>query len=271
MMQGQGNSDSHTVQSRSAKENVVPLVLSVIGLVLTLGVLYEARVQLGEVGMERFTNDMAQVEELRRDAGWLRGDGDLLGANDLTDRAIDMEEAADELREYSQSMARMNLPILLLNLTLVLCAISAAYFHRRDGRTERFNEMPFEDDRRVLLEKGEAVAKETSPLLSRALRDTRALQSALHGLGANEWRSALHQLESIFATYRAENGRARKIDPHTIAAFRTPMRFEPGEIASLNGSLTVREPADYERERAALAQRFDDLRARFNEEASSSW
>jgi hypothetical protein len=271
MMQGQGNSDSHTVQSRSAKENVVPLVLSVIGLVLTLGVLYEARVQLGEVGMERFTNDMAQVEELRRDAGWLRGDGDLLGANDLTDRAIDMEEAADELREYSQSMARMNLPILLLNLTLVLCAISAAYFHRRDGRTERFNEMPFEDDRRVLLEKGEAVAKETSPLLSRALRDTRALQSALHGLGANEWRSALHQLESIFATYRAENGRARKIDPHTIAAFRTPMRFEPGEIASLNGSLTVREPADYERERAALAQRFDDLRTRFNEEASSSW
>lgn len=271
MMQGQGRSEPHTVQSRSARENVVPLVLSAIGLVLTLGVLYEARVQLGEVGLERFTTDMAQVEELRRDAGWLRVDGDLLGANELTDRADDMEEAADELREYSQSMARMNLPILLLNLTLVLCAISAAYFHRRDGRTERFNEMPFEDDRRAFLAKGEEVAKETSPLLSRSLRDTRALQSALHGLGANEWRAALHQLESIFATYRAENGRARQIDPHTIAAFRTPMRFEPDDVASLNGSLTVRDPADYERERAALAQRFEDLRARFNEEASSSW
>jgi hypothetical protein len=168
-------------------------------------------------------------------------------------------------------MARMNLPILLLNLTLVLCAISAAYFHRRDGRTERFNEMPFEDDRKVLLEKGEAVAKETSPYLSRALRDTRALQSALHATGPNEWRSALHQLESIFATYRAENGRARSIDPHTIVAFRTPMRFDLDDVASLNGSMTVREPADYERERAALAQRFDDLRTRFNEEASSSW
>jgi hypothetical protein len=61
------------------------------------------------------------------------------------------------------------------------------------------------------------------------------------------------------------------MDPHSIVAFRTPMRLEPDEVASLNGSMTVREPGDYERERAVLAQRFDDLRTRFNDEASSSW
>ncbi len=271
VMQGEGKSQLHTVHSRSARENVVPLVLSAIGLVLTLGVLYEARVQLGEVGQERYTNDMAQVEELRREAGWLRVDGDLLAANELTDRALDMEEAAEELREYSQSMARMNLPILLLNLTLVLCAISAAYFHRRDGRTERFNELPFEDDRRVFLEKGEECAKETSTLLSRALRETRELQSALHDASSTEWRSALHQIDSIFATYRAENGRARQMDPHSIVAFRTPMRLDPSDLPSQNGTLTVRDPAEYERQRIELQQRFDALRVRFNEEAGSTW
>jgi hypothetical protein len=271
VMQGEREERRHTVHGRSVMENIVPIVLSAVGLVLVLGVLFEARRQLGEVGEERYVYDMSQVVEMRREAGFFRVDGEILQANELTNRAEDMEIAASELREYSQSMARMNFPILLLNLTLVLCAISAAYFHRRDARREQFNETPFEDDRRAFVLAGEQSAQLTAELLSDVVKDIRGLKSLTLQGAAEDWRSVVHHLESVFATYRAENGRVRRMDTQAIAAFRTPIKL--GIQPELNGAekLTIRDPEDYERERAQLASRFQELRAQFNEEATSSW
>jgi hypothetical protein len=269
VMQGEQRAHFNTVQSRSARENVVPIVLSAVGLVLVLGVLFQARIQLGEVGAERYTTDIAQVEELRRQAGWLRVDGEILSANELTNRAEDMEAAATELREYSLSMSRMNVPILLLNLTLVLCAISAAYFHRRDGRSESFNELPFEEDRKSFAEQGEKCAQETAGLLAEVMKEARALRTLAAGAHGLESRSAAHHLDSVLATYRSENGRARRVDPHSIAAFRTPLRLDL-ETVSQEEPLTLRDPDDYVRERGELASRFDALRVRFNEEVAFS-
>ncbi len=271
VMQGERNDRRQTVQSRSVKENVVPIVLSAIGLVLTLGVLYEARVQLGEVGEERYQFDMEQVAELRRQADWLRVDGEILQANELTNRAEDTESAATELREYSLSMARMNFPVLLLNLTLVLCAISVAYFHRRDARTEHFNETPFEDNRRALVARGEECAQDTSHLLADIVRDIRTLKTLTLKGPVDEWRSVVHQLESVFASYRAENGRVRKIDPHEVVAFQKPIKLEVELEPHDPESLTIRDPEDYARERTELAGRFQKLRGQFNEEATSTW
>ncbi len=271
VMQGERKDRRHTVHSRSAKENIVPLVLCAVGLVLTLGVLYEARVTLGEVGEERYVQDMEQVEELRRQAGWLRVDGHILDANQLDNRAEDVEAVATELREYSLSMARMNLPILLLNLTLVLCAISAAYFHRRDARKEHFNESPFEDERRALVETGEECAGTTSELLAKVGRDIRGLKSQLRTGPASRRRSLVHELESVFATYRAENIRIRRVDPRSVVAFATPMKFESAAASTGVDDLVLRDPADYERERGELVERFTDLRRRFTQESGSTW
>ena len=269
VMQGERKERRHTVHSRSVKENVVPIALAVVGLVLTLGVLYEARLQLGEVGQERYVNDMAQVEELRRQSGWLRVDGEILQANQLTNQADDLESAATELREYSVSMARMNFPILLLNLTLVLCAISAAYFHQRDAIREHFNETPFEDERAAFVERGEELAQQTSQYLSDVVKDVRMLKTlSVHGL-TDEARSLVHQLESVVGTYRAENSRARGVDSQSVVAFRVPVRLPvdvgPGEATIL------RDPDDYEEERSKLAGRFREMRAQFNQEATATW
>jgi hypothetical protein len=269
VMQGERKERRHTVHSRSVKENVVPIALAVVGLVLTLGVLYEARLQLGEVGQERYVNDMAQVEELRRQSGWLRVDGEILQANQLTNQADDLEAAATELREYSVSMARMNFPIMLLNLTLVLCAISAAYFHQRDAIREHFNETPFEDERAAFVERGEELAQQTSQYLSDVVKDLRMLKTlSVHGL-TDEARSLAHQLESVVGTYRAENSRARGVDSQSVVAFRVPVRLPvdvgPGEATIL------RDPDDYEEERSKLAGRFREMRAQFNQEATATW
>jgi hypothetical protein len=257
-----------TVASRSPLESVVPLVISGVGLALVLGVLFEARMMLGRVGQERYDQDMAQVQLMRNDAGWMRAQGDLLEANDLTNRAEDLEAAAVELREYAGSMSRMSFPILLLNLTLVLCAIAAAYFHRRDARTEKFNEDAFEEDRARLVDEAEKTAGEVSGLMGELLKDTRRLKSALITRDGTEWQAAVPQLEAVMALYRAENGRARGLDPRQIRAFQSPISLSLDFHKNGDG-LALRTPEDYERERNALQQRFEQLRQRFNEEAKA--
>lgn len=258
-----------TVSGRSPMENVVPLIITGIGLALVLGVLYESRVMLGNVGQERFEADIAQVEELRRQAGWARVDGNLLEANGLENRADDLEVAATDLEEYATSMARMSFPILLLNLTLVLCAIAAAYFHRRDARKEQFNEDPYEEDRKVLLEGGEKVASEVTETLAGLIRDLRRLRGLAAGEGDPDWPSAKSRLDGVVVHYRTEAARARGVDPRTVEAFRTPYRLElpMDEMATAGG---LREPHEYERERSILASRFELVRKRFSEEATAS-
>ena len=270
VMQRETKDRRYTVQGRSVMENTVPLILTTVGIVLVLGVLYDARVTLGEVGQERYAQDMAQVEEYQREAGWLRVDGELLAANELTNRADDMQEAAIELREYSQSMARMTFPILLLNLTLVLCAICAAYFHRRDARKEHFNESPFEDQREEFIERAEKVASETSRQLADVVRDIREMKSYVTMGPMTDWPSVVHQLESVITLYRAENGRARGIDPRSLPAFANSSGLDFPE-PTIDTDLATRSPADYEAERAELANRFNEVRTRFNEEATANW
>lgn len=257
------------VSSRTSMENVVPMVLTGLGLVLVLGVLFEARVTLGEVGERRFDQDMAQVEELRRQADWLRADGDLLEANQRTNRADDLEEAATDLREYARSMSRMSFPILLLNLTLVLCAISAAYFHRTDYRPETFSERPFEEERGDLIEQAEAAAEKVSRLLAEAVRGLRELRGRASSRPLAEWRSVRSQLESVVALYRSENGRVRGIDPASIPAFRSSsgldVELEDDDRAAAN----IRDPEAYEQERQRLTERFEQVRERFTQEVMS--
>lgn len=256
-----------TVASRSVLENLVPIVVTGIGMALALGVLFEARVSLGTVGEERYTQDLAQVEELRREAGWLRADGNLLAANELTNRAEDMEAVALELKEYSGSMARMSFQIFLLNLTLVLCAVALAYSHARDSRAEKFNEDAFEADRKELVDAAESTAAEISTLLTELMPEIRRFRTALAAGDGFDLRLLVPQLEAVVALYRAENGRARGLDPDEIEAFRTPisLHIEAADDTD-SGDSDLASVESCEAARSSIQERFDSVRRRFAEE-----
>ncbi len=257
------------VTQHSALEHVVPMVLSGVGLALVLGVLFEARVTLGEVAIERFAQDSTAVEEFRRTASWQRVDGNLIEANDLSNRADDIEALAKEQREYAASMSGLSLPILLLNTTLVLVAISAAYFHVTDRRRDRFNELPLEAERRARIAEGEKIAAGVSDSLSRVVRHVRDLISMMTERPLKQWPALVHQLEGLVAAYRAENGRARELDARLIPAFadEVDLHLEPAETETRE--LLMRNPDDYARERDQLQERFDAVRMKFTEEATA--
>jgi len=257
-----------TVGSRSAAEFVVPMVLSGIGLVLVLGVLFQARVTLGDVAVQRFAQDSAKVEELRRNASWLRVDGNLVAANEQANRADDLEALAKEQREYAMSMSGLSFPIFLLNTTLMLVAISAAYFHMRDPRRERFNELPWELQRRQLVDLGDAVQERIAESQGRLVRLIGELKSLLHEKPLKEAPALAHQLEATVVAYRAENGRLRGLDPREIPAFAEPVKLQL-VVEKQEAPLLMREPGEYEQERRALVERFEEVRARFTREATT--
>lgn len=263
------NKSGERLGYRSPMEFITPMILSGVGLALVIGVLFEARVTLGQVAEQRFSQDSVKIEELRRAASWLRVDGNLVAANEQTNRADDLEALAKEQREYAASMSGLSFPILLLNTTLVLVAISAAYFHMRDRRRDRFNERPFETERRELVELGDAVQERLTDTIGLTVRYIRELKSLLSERPLKGAPALVHQLEATVVAYRAENGRVRGLDPREIRAFQEPVALKL-ELADTNRrDLLMRDPEEYESERQRLMERFEDTRANFTGEATA--
>lgn len=269
LFQRSAEKSGDTVGSRSALEYIVPMAISGVGLALVLGVLFEARVTLGEVAIDRFAQDSAKVEELRRNASWLRVDGNLVAANEQTNRADDLEALAKEQREYAESMSGLSFPILLLNTTLVLVAISAAYFHMRDPRKDRFNELPWERQRRELIGFGDSVQEKVAGAMGRAVQSIGEYRGMLTERPLKEAPALAHQLEATVVAYRAENGRLRGLDPREIPAFSEPVKLELAVEARHAADMRVQDPAYYDQERQRIAERFEHVRAKFTEEATS--
>lgn len=250
-------------------EFIVPMVISGLGLALVLGVLFEARVTLGEVSFTRFAQDSVKIEELRRDASWQRVDGNLVGANEQTNRADDLEALAKNQREYAQSMSGLSFPVFLLNTTLVLVAISAAYFHMRDPRKDRFNEMPWERQRRELVTLGDSVQDRISGGMGRLVQSLGEYRGMLSEKPLNEAPALAHQLEATVVAYRAENGRLRGLDPREISAFADPVKLQLDLAAVHAADMRVQDPGYYDAERTRVTERYERVRARFTEEATS--
>jgi hypothetical protein len=269
MMHQSDRRTGETLGKRSAGEFVVPMILAGIGLSLVIGVLFEARVTLGEVAVDRFAQDSAKIEELRRTASWLRVDGNLVAANEQANRADDLEALAKEQREYAASMSSLSFPILLLNTTLILVAISAAYFHMRDRRRDRFNDTPFERQRRELVDLGDATQQRVADAMGDAVRTIRELASLLSEAPLREAPALASQLEATVVAYRAENGRLRGLDTREIKAFVEPVELRLAVEERDMRDLLMRDPEDYEAERRDLQENFEKTRARFTEEATA--
>ena len=258
-----------TLGTRSPMEFVMPMIFSGLGLALVLGVLFEARVTLGEVSADRFVQDSSKIEELRRDASWLRVDGNLVSANEQTNRADDLEALAKEQREYAESMSGLSFPIFLLNTTLVLVAILAAYFHMRDPRKDRFNEMPWERQRRELVQYGDSVQERISGGMGRMVQALGEYRGMLSEKPLKEGPALAHQLEATVVAYRAENGRLRGLDTREIPAFAEQVSLDIDDAATLTPDMRVQDPTYYDAERERLTERYERVRARFTEEATS--
>ena len=78
-----------------------------------------------------------------------------------------------------------------------------------------------------------------------------------------------HQLEATIVAYRAENGRLRGLDPREISAFAEPVSLDIDQAELHVVDMRSQDPTYYDAERTRLSQRYERIRARFTEEATS--
>jgi hypothetical protein len=166
-------------------------------------------------------------------------------------------------------MSGLSFPIFLLNTTLVLVAISAAYFHMRDPRKDRFNELPWERQRRELVTYGDGVQERLSSGMGRLVKSIGEYQGMLTERPLKSAPALGHQLEATVVAYRAENGRLRGLDPREIPAFQESVDLGLKVDSRHAADMRVQAPDYYAAERLRLAERFEKVRAKFTEEATS--
>jgi hypothetical protein len=139
----------------------------------------------------------------------------------------------------------------------------------RDPRKDRFNELPWERQRRELISFGDSVQERVSGAMGRAVQAIGEYRGMLTERPLKEAPALAHQLEATVVAYRAENGRLRGLDTREVPAFSEPVKLELDVDASHQADMRVQDPGYYDAERKRLAERYEKVRAKFTEEATS--
>ena len=234
---------------RHRRQSFVPLILSVAGAAAVIAVLFMSRERILDKAEERLAADSLRLGELSAQLAGAEAVRDMQAVSALTRemgevRAV-MRDHEDRVA-YAATIQAMNLPILLLNISLLIAAAVAGYTSHR----EKIGESRGEDPRlmpinaRVDVLRLEAL-RHRERMWETAREADRRLTTLRHLLRARPlqgWEGKAERLSRVVDVFRAENARHRGMDPASILAFREPV---PIELPDLDGDAPlVNEPED---------------------------
>jgi hypothetical protein len=254
--------------SAQRRQAIMPIAVSVIGILLAICFLYFSRTQLvqatgnGRIAAEAvvhdFENKEADVRAGRRDLSQLPAIEQSLGS------ASAALKDWEEREHFAKDISIMNGPILMLNFVLALTAFTASYCAAEpkivEGRlidpvipelksSLASLRMEMVNHRQLL--RGLDGEIQTSIALAKYLASTHPLSDAEAKAG---------RLSAVVPLFRAENARARGIDPESIVAFKQP--------ASLARPVIPDEPFQVPVELEAAEEEFKSLRCTLAEEVT---
>lgn len=246
-----------------------PLLLSAVGIGLVLAFLYQSRMQLEEVTQRRLAKAEAEVAALEVGLGRAKAAQDLQAIARIERQLPEARSVLEERRKreaYASAIAALNLPIFLLNVVLVLAAAIAAYLEGKARIVEGRLVHPAEAGLRARLEALEREwiehwqeVRRLDARIQAGIARARYLAAARPFRG---WESKARRLEGVVPLFRAENARARGVDPQNVLAFRTPPTLV---LPPVDAEETVPLPAEVagqEEELRALRQRLAGLEER---------
>jgi hypothetical protein len=246
--------------SAQRRQAIMPIAVSVIGILLAIGFLYFSRTQLVRATGNGRTAAEAVVRSFENDKANVRaGHGDLSQLPAI-EQSLESASAAlkdwEERERFAKDISMMNGPILMLNFVLALTALTASYCAAEpkvvEGRlidpvipelksTLASLRMEMVNHRQLLRALDGEI--QTSIALAKYLASTRPLSDAEAKAG---------RLSAVVPLFRAENARARGIDPESIVAFR--------QAANLALPVVPEEPFQVPVELTAWDEEFKSLR-----------
>ncbi len=225
-----------------------PLCSGIAGITLVLGFLFFARGEITPMTLARQAQAVQLVAELEKESLAAKGQNDFTRI-EATERQLgDAQSALDDQKNrvaYAASISAMNLPILLLNLTLVLAALAAAYMESN----ATVQEMAAGDPRTAELDgklgalRREALGqKESLRKLGAAFESSVAKARYLEqALPLRDWSAKAKRLEAVIPHFRAENARMRGIDVQNIRPFQC---YRALQLPSLDDEVALRASAE---------------------------
>jgi hypothetical protein len=242
------------------RQTYAPMLAAFLGMVLAISFLYFSRSKLIEAttnGLDQAQHDVEEADARLAEAK--SPQGDLNKVPELQQRLNQVKSNRDDWRErerFAKDIGTMNRPILLLNIALALTALTAAYCAAKPYVVEakladplllelksRLSSLQLEvlDQRQSLRILDASV--QTSISRAKYLAGTRPL---------TEWEAKAQRLNAVVTLFRAENARARGVDPESIIAFK--------QMSAIDFPAVPNEAFQIPPELAALEQEFKELR-----------
>jgi hypothetical protein len=211
------------------RQHVFIFVAGLLGIVSVLSFMYFSRAQIAETAQSRVSSDSVALGQALAEQ---KGAGtDLAKTAATTQRVTD---ATRTLRQhlddaaYAQTVQRINRPIVLLNIGLVLAAMTLGFVYKKEDLTDRQGEHPALRGLRAKLKllDREALlhARGARVSLAGAAAQAGRINHLLESHPLREWQGKQDRLQSVILQFRGENARVRGLDPANVIAFASPSR-----------------------------------------------
>jgi hypothetical protein len=161
---------------------------------------------------------------------------------------------------YAETVQRINDAIVLLNIGLVLAAMTLGFVYKREDLTDRQGEHASLKPLRKKLQLLEREALDHARLarirLSEASAEAGRINHLLESHPLRDWQAKQDRLQSVILQFRGENARLRGLDPANVIAFALPSRVVFPEV---DENEELRRPLELDR----LLDRLVDVETEF--------
>lgn len=227
----------------------IPAAVGLLGGVAVIAFLFLARQEIATFAEARLTDvneQIATVDQQIAAATEAGNINEVARLSGLRPALEDEQRTREERVSYADRIRATNVPIAILNSVLFLTAALLGYLKVRDEVTAAD---PLDPRMVDLIERKRelrASIERHRELLRDADRDAREAIAWAEFLSQSkpfeDWEGRRDRLARVTSIFRAENARARGVDPQNILAFRTETRFD---VAVPEAHGRFRLPSDF--------------------------
>ena len=218
--------------SDAFRQAIPPVVLSAIGIVCTLVVLFFARSYVEPMAQGRYDHAESALTTAQQAYQGALENPDNLSA--IQRARIEMGRLEGEVAyrtarlDYARSIEAMNGPILGLNIVLVIAAVIAGYLHHR----KRFPLFASAAEPESVRRRTELLRADFITRREAAHEAMRSVGTAIHRVEQlldadplRDWYGKSERIRNAIPLFRMENARLRGLDKDDILAFRAPINL----------------------------------------------
>src|SRR4051812_14923940 len=231
------------------RQHATIFVVGVLGIASVLSFMYYSRAQIAETAQSRVRADSVSLRQAllqQQDAG-----SDLAKAPAAMQRVKDASRTLQQHLDdaaYAETVQRINDAIVLLNIGLVLAAMTLGFVYKREDLTDRQGEHASLKPLRKKLQLLEREALDHARLgrirLSEASAEAGRINHLLESHPLRDWQAKQDRLQSVILQFRGENARLRGLDPANVIAFAQPSRVV---FPVLDENEELRRPVELDR------------------------